>query len=108
MKEREEEIEKRMYEKAYIYGERKWMRVKRTFLVLSAIIYLGAFVNDAMNCLRDFLVWILIAPVMAGMLMAISLAVMGYVLIESMKEEKELARMQGKIDAIRFSKYDKE
>lgn len=108
MKEREEEIEKRMCEKAEIYDERKWVRVKRTFLVLSAIIYVGAFALDAMDSLRDFLVWILVAPVMAGMLIAIAFAVVSYIVIESMKEEKELARLQGKIDAIKLSKYDKE
>lgn len=108
MKEREEEIERQMYKKAEIYGERKWMRVKRTFLVLSAIIYFGAFVRDAMSSLRDFIVWIFVAPVMAGMLIAISFAIVSYIVIESMKEEKELARMQGKIDAIKLSKYDKE
>ena len=108
MKEREEEIERQMHEKAEIYDERKWMRVKRTFLVLSAIIYVGAFALDAMDSLRDFLVWILVAPVMAGMLIAMAFAVVSYIVIESMKEEKELARLQGKIDAIKLSKYDKE
>ena len=105
LQEKAKEIERQAFEKAEIYGERKWMRVKRTFLVLSAIIYVGAFVLDAMNSLSDFLVWILVAPVMAGMLIAISLAVLSYIVIESTKEEKELARMQGKIDAINLMKW---
>ena len=105
LQEKANEIERQALEKAEVFGERKWMRVKRTFLVLCAIIYVGAFALDAMNSLRDFLVWVLVAPVMAGMLMAISFAVVSYIVIESMKEEKELARMLGKIDAIKLMKW---
>ena len=97
MKEREEEIKKQMHEKAYVYGENRWKRIKRTFLVLSAIIYVFALCGGAMSSLKYFLAWILVAPVMAGFVMLLSWAVLSDIVTGIIKEEKDIAELHGKL-----------
>lgn len=105
LQEKTDEIKRQALQKAEVYGDRKWMRVKRTFLVLSVAIYLIAFINDAMNGWEDYLRWILVAPSLSGGIMFVSYAVIGYMWTKSLEEEKELAKMQGMIDAINMIKW---
>jgi hypothetical protein len=105
---KEEKLERQIRDMAEEYGDKKWMRVKRTFFATSAVIYFIVFVSGGMNCAQDYLRWILAAPISAGFVLFISYGVLFYMIHESMKEEKAIAKKIGELEAIKFSKYDKE
>ena len=108
MQGREEELEQQILKMAEEYGDRKWKRVKRTFFVLCGVIYLIAFMSGEMDCVQDYLRWILASPISAGLVMFVSYGVLFYMIDGSMKEEKAIAKKIGELEAIKFSKLDKE
>lgn len=103
---RVEKLEQQIYRMAEEYGERKWKRIKRTFFVLTIVVYLIVLFNDGMNCVQDYLQWILAAPFAAGMIMFVSYAVWYYCISNSLEEEKAIAKKIGELEAIKFSKYE--
>lgn len=106
MQERREKLEQQILEMAEEYGDRKWRRVKRTFFVLCGVIYLIAFMSGEMDCVQDYLRWILASPISAGLIMCVSYGVLFYMIDGSMKEEKAIARKMGELEAIKFNKYE--
>lgn len=105
MKEREEELRRIIHEKVNDCSEKKWMRVKRTFLVLSGSVYLLALSygleSDKIDIDIEYLLtWLLASPVVAGFIMLISYGVLYYILTDSTEEEKTIARLVGKLEGI--------
>lgn len=110
---RAEELRRIIHERVNACGERKWMRVKRTFLVLSGVVYLlqlyHGLKSDKIDIdIESLLSWLGIAPVMAGFIMFISYGVLYYIVTESMTEEKNIARLIGKLEGIEEVKRSEE
>lgn len=120
---REEKLERQIRDMAEEYGDKKWMRVKRTFFVLCGIIYFillwralenGGISNinisavDIETIFYSLIVLTFGVGFVAGVVMFVSYGVLFYMIHESMKEEKAIAKKIGELEAIKFSKYDKE
>lgn len=104
---REEELERRIYLLEEASDNKKWERTKRTFFVLSAVVYFIFFITGRMNSLLDFLGWIILAPICAGILMFISAIILIYMVNGAAQENKEIARLKGELYAIQSMKYEK-
>jgi len=97
---REKELERLIYERTEKYGKRKWLRIKRTFLILSGGIYLIALYNglrDDEIDLEYLLSWIGIAPVLAGLIFLMALGVLYHILDSTVNERIEIAKLEGKL-----------
>ena len=103
---REEKLEQEILKMAHECDDKKWLRVKRTFFVLSGVVYLTVFMCGGMNDIRDYLGWLISAPIMAGFIMFISYGILFYIIDGSMKEEKAIAKKIGELNALKFSKYE--
>lgn len=106
---REEKLRQQLLEKAYEYGDKKWMRVKRTFFVLSGVIYLPllyAILKGEISGIKDIFYVLVCPPVLAGFIMFIAYGILFYIIDGTMKYEKDLARLQGRLDEIEFNKYE--
>ena len=106
---KEEKLEQEILTMAKKCGDKKWLRVKRTFFVISGGIYLIAFfpfLNEVVSDISiDIICGFLFAPpMMAGIVMFLSWAVLFYIVDGSMKEEKAIAKKIGELNAIKFSK----
>ncbi len=106
MQEREEKLKQQIAHLERINETKKGKRIRNTFFVLSAVVYFIAFVCDGMNSAQDYLLWILAAPVSAGILMFVSSLVMLYVISGAMNDEKYIARLKGELDAIQSIRKD--
>ena len=100
---REEKLRRQISALEEAYEKRKWMRVKKTFLVLSGVIYLIAFMCNGMNDTKDYITWLLGAPIAAGLVMLISILVLLYIITGGAEEEKIIAKKMGELEAIKFS-----
>ena len=87
-------------------SNKKWLRVKRTLFILSGVVYLIVFILDGMNSIQDYLGWIISAPTIAGFIMFISYLVMHYIAANSTREEIEIAKMIGELNAVKSEKYN--
>lgn len=101
------DLERLIYEKDDAFDREQGKRVKITFLVLSGIIYLVAFMSDKTSG-TDYLRWILAAPIMAGLIMFVSYGVWAYIIHGALKRAETIAGLKGELIAIKLSKYDKE
>ena len=102
---RVEELRRIIHEKVNTCDENKWVRLKRTFLVLSGVVYLLEIYNGLESDKIDIdieylLTWLLAAPMVAGFVMLISYGILHYMTSEALKEEKEIARLIGKLEGI--------
>lgn len=97
---REKELERLIDEKANAYSEKKWVRLKRTFFVLSGVIYLIALywgLEDDIIDIKYLLSCLVASPVMAGFILLISYGILYYIITNSMEEEKNIAELKGKL-----------
>ena len=94
--EREKELEQLIYEKANACSEKKWVRIKRTYFVLTGVLYLIMLRLIEINNVEDFFSWLVSAPVLAGFILLISYGILYYMITNSMEEEKEIAELKGK------------
>jgi hypothetical protein len=110
MQDREEKLRQRILEMAHTCGDKKWKRVKRTFLVLSGAIYLLVFMyGKEINDIKDFLTILIGVPIASGFIMFIAYAILAYIITGALEEEKAIARLEGELNAIKFSdKKEKE
>ena len=100
--EREKELERLIYEKSNACSEKKWVRLKRTFFVLSGGIYLLTIYyglkSDKIDIDLEYLLsWLVASPVMAGFALLISYGILHYIITNSLEEEKEIANLKGKL-----------
>lgn len=94
--EREKELERLIYEKVEACNEKKWMRLKRTYFVLTGVLYLITLRIIEISNIEDFFSWLVSAPVLAGFILLISYGILYYMITNSMEEEKEIAELKGK------------
>ena len=84
---------------------KKWLRVKKTFFVLSGVIYVAAFMFGEISDKEHFFEWLIIAPILAALTILISLGVLYHIITGAMTDEKSIARLEGELNAtIRFDK----
>ena len=100
------ELEQLIEMKCDEYSNKKWLRVKRTLFILSGVVYLIVFILDGMNSIQDYLGWLISALTIAGFIMFISYLVMHYITANSMREEIEIAKMIGELNAVKSEKYN--
>ena len=100
MKERAEFLRGLISAREKVCEKEKWLRVKRTFLVLSGFIYFLAFAWGEINSWIEYLGWLLAAPFYAGLIMFGSLMVLLYIWSGVKEEERYIARLKGELDAI--------
>lgn len=108
---KEERLEREILEMAENCSNKKWLRVKRTFFVLSGIVYLielyCVLKVGISNISIDAIFGLLFAPlVVAGFIMFISYGILFYIINGSIKEEKAIAKKIGELNAIKFSDKD--
>jgi hypothetical protein len=104
---REEDLERRIYLLDKAVDDEKWKRTKTTFFVLSAVVYFTVLMSERMSSALDFLLWIVLAPICAGFIMFVSVAVTAYMSIGAIQGVEKIAKLQGELDAIRAMKYEK-
>jgi hypothetical protein len=97
---REEELKQRISELAYACDKKKWLRVKRTFFVLSGVIYAAVLyigLDYKIIDVKYLLSWLVATPVLAGFIFLISLGVSHYIITGAMEDEKAIAKLEGKL-----------
>ena len=105
---REEKLEQQISKLEADFDKRKWLRVRRTFFTLSGVVYLVAFmVGEIKGDIKEYLGWLVVAPVLAGIALFISLLILSYIIIGGMEEEKYIAKLKGELNAIKFSYKEK-
>ena len=97
MSKREEELERQMLEKAHIYGEKRWKRIKITFFVLWAGIFLMILINGGLDSISDMLWMLGITAPMSVAVMFISYGVLYYIITRDIEEIKELYQLKGQL-----------
>ena len=102
-------LEQEIYEMADKCGDKKWLRVKRTFWVASGAIYLiellPLLTGEISNIHIDTICALLFAPPFAaGFIMFISYGILYYIIDGSMKEEKAIAKKIGELNAVETEK----
>ena len=101
-----ERLEKEILVMAEKCGDIKWLRVKRTFFVLSGVVYLLAiYFGLELKTIHIpyYLEWLVLAPIVAGFVMFISYGILYYIIDGQLKEEKAIAKKMGELNAIKFS-----
>lgn len=104
MKEREELLRQLISRAEDACEKRKEKRVLRTFLVLSGVVYLAAFTWGEMNSIKDYLLWLVGAPLLAGLIIFGSALVLLYIHHGAMEDAKYIASLNGELNAtVRFN-----
>lgn len=123
LNQRIEELEQQIYEKAYAYGDKKWLRIKRTFFAICGVIYVLLFwyllekgitiinlieididLKDIGNIFEIIFVLTFGVGFLAVAIMFISLGVWTYVLDKTVKERIEIAKLEGELNAVESEK----
>lgn len=109
MKEREKLLRDLISRMEDVCEKRKEKRVIRTFLVLSGVVYLAAFAWDGMNSIKDCLLWLIGAPLLAGLIIFGSALVMLHIHHGAMEDAKFIASLNGELNAtVRFNRKNKD
>ena len=114
---KEERLEQEILEMAEKCGDKKWLRVKRTFFVLCSVIYLlllyyylkvGINISDIdiVDVFYTIIALTFGVGFVALVIMFISYGILFYIIDGSMKEEKAIAKKIGELNAIKFNKYE--
>ena len=100
---RAEELRRIIHERVNACDKRKWMRGKRTFWVLSGAVYVISIYHglksDKVDIDIEYLLsWLVASPVLAGLIMFISMLVLLYIIAGALEDEKAIARLIGRLD----------
>ena len=103
------ELEQEIYETAEKYGNRKWLRIKRTFFVICGVIYFLKIYFSLKSGISDInidtICGLLFAPIVAaGFIMFISYGILFYIIDNSIKEEKTIAKKIGELNTLKSEK----
>lgn len=110
---KEEKLEQRISELEYLIAKKDYdfdkeqgKRIRTTFFVLSGAIYLIAFMWDGMNNIKDYLFWLLGAPLIAGFAIFISFMILLHIMNGATNRTETIAKLKGELEAIKFIKYE--
>ena len=104
MKEREKLLRQLISNAEKACEKKQWVRVKKTFFILSGVVYLVAFACGEMNSIVDSLGWLIAAPFMAGLIIFGSALVLLYIYNGAMEDAKYIASLNGELNAtVRFN-----
>lgn len=106
-----ERLEQEILKMAEKCGDKKWMRVKRTFFIVSGVMYLIELYCILKGGISDISIEVIcgllfLPPFVAGFIMFISYGVLAYIIDGAMQDEKAIAKKIGELEAIKFSKYE--
>lgn len=109
----EERLEQQLMKMADEVGRKKWMRIKRTFFVLTVVFYfvfLGLVLKDFEMSVKN-LFYLIVTPILcatyaASLVMFISYAVLFYIINNTLKEEKAIAKKLGEYEAVKYHTYE--
>lgn len=99
MKEREELLRQLISRAEATSEKRKGKRVLRTFLVFSGVVYLAAFAFGEMDSIKDYLAWLVVAPIFAGLIMFGSALLLLYIFHGALEDAKYIASLNGELNA---------
>lgn len=110
MKEREKLLRQIISKAKDACEKKKQNRAIRTFLVFSIIVYLAAQYFGEMSSIKDYLIWLIGAPIFAGLIMFGAMLLLLYIHNGAIEDEKYIASLEGELNAtIRFnSRRDKD
>ena len=104
MKEREELLRHIISKAKDACDEKKWLRVKKTFLIFSCVVYLAAQFFGEMSNIKEYLGWLIAAPVIAGLIMFGSALLLLYIHNGAVEDQKYIASLEGELNAtVRFN-----
>ena len=87
-----------------IFENKKGKRVLRTFLVFSVVVYLVAQYFGAMSSIKDYLIWLVGAPLLAGLIMFGAMLLLLYIWGGALEDAKYLSSLKGQLIAtMRFN-----
>lgn len=106
-----ENLEHEIFKMAEDCDNKKWSRVKKTFFIISAIMYLIEvyfIIKFGINNIDIFdILGFLSAPfVVAGFVIFISYGVLFYIINGAMESEKALAKKMGELNAIKLMEQE--
>ena len=105
------------------FDDEQWKRTKRTFFVLCGVILLYLIfksdisISEISGDINLSAVWGLLGALVlvvlgvafaAGFIMFVSYGVWFYVMHSAMESTRKIAKLEGELNALRFSKYDKD
>ena len=109
MKEREELLRQIISRAKDACEKKQQKRVLRTFLAFSVVVYLAAQCFGEMNNLKDYLIWLVGAPIFAGLIMFGAILLLLYILSGAMEDQKYIASLEGELNAtVRFNIRNKD
>lgn len=109
MKEREELLRQLISRAKDACDKKKHKRVIRTFLVFSVVVYLVAQYFGEMINIKDYLIWLIVAPIFAGLIMFGSALLLLYIHNGAMEDVKYIASLEGELNAtFRFNRRNKD
>ena len=84
--------------------KKKQKRVVKTFLVLSGVVYLVVFAFGEMREIKDYLGWLIGAPILSGLIILGSVIVLLHIIKGGMEDAKYIASLEGELNAtMRFN-----
>jgi hypothetical protein len=104
MKEREELLRQIISRAKDACEKKQQKRVIRTFLVFSGVVYLAAQYFGAMSSIKEYLCWLIVAPILAGLIMFGAILLLLYITSGALEDAKYIASLEGELNAtIRFN-----
>ena len=108
---KEEMLEQEILKMAEKCGDKKWLRVKRTFFIMCVPIYLIELCFVLKSGLSgidiDDICGLLFAPPVAvGSILFICYGILFYIIDGAMKDENAIAKKIGELNAIKFNKFN--
>ena len=101
------ELERQIYVKDDAFDKEQGKRCKRTFLVLSGVIFLSALYFGLELKMIDIsycLMWLVLAPISAGVMMYISLLITLYIYTGATRRVETIAKLKGELNTLKSEK----
>ena len=104
MKDREELLRQIISKAKDACDEKQHKRVIRTFLIFSGVVYFVALVCGEMNSIKEYLCWLIAAPILSGLIMYGATLLLLYIWSGALEDEKYIAKLEGELNAtVRFN-----
>lgn len=105
------ELEPLIAKKDYDFDKEQGKRIKRTFLVLSGVIYLIALYYGLENGINgidieDILCFLIVPPFVAGCVMFISSMILLHITNGATQKTETIAKLEGELNALKSEKHN--